>query len=81
MIISYIIGVKGMITDSMENRLISWSLLIGSLIYFSITPLLALDYVLFGENGLLCFQIRSLLSVALAFSQLFVSSTREAENI
>lgn len=73
MIISYIIGFKGMITDSMENRLISWGLLVGSLIYFSITPLLALNYVLFGENGLLFFQIRSLLSIALAASQFFVS--------
>ena len=51
MIISYIIGFKGMITDSMENRLISWGLArCGSSIDFSITPLLALDYVLFGEN-------------------------------
>jgi len=73
MMISYVIGFEGMITDSIENRLVSWGLLVASLIYFSITPLLALNYVLFGENALVYFQIRNALSIALATTQFIVS--------
>ncbi len=43
LLVSYSIGVKAMITDSLKYRLFSWSLLVNCLVYASILPFWALN--------------------------------------
>jgi hypothetical protein len=50
MIMSFVIGFKGMVNDSMENRILAWCSLSTTLFFYSTIPVIFLIDFLFGEG-------------------------------
>ncbi len=70
---SYSIGLRGMLTDSMEYRILSWGLLFSCLIYYLVTPFIALNVILNSTNPILLQSVKNAFAMGLMVSQVFIS--------